>query len=50
MAENRDPHWKKLQQTKEHIERAESAHSKFQFQREGSRQQIQWKNKGKPFF
>lgn len=29
MAENRDPHWKKLQQTEEHIERAESAHSKF---------------------
>lgn len=29
MAENRDPYWKKLQQTKEHIERPKSAHSKL---------------------
>lgn len=29
MAENRDPYWKKLQQTKEHIERSKSAHSKL---------------------
>lgn len=29
MAEDRDSHWKKLQQTKEHIERPQSAHGKL---------------------
>lgn len=38
MAENRDSHWKKLQQTKEHIERPKSAHGKLSL--EPQRQQL----------
>lgn len=37
MAENRDPYWKKLQQTKGHIERPKSAHSKLSLATEEAR-------------